>query len=62
MYTEMTFDEAVAMMKSRSINGRSLLDGLEEVKYLMRTDEDAVSERERYAFRLVCREMRKLFV
>jgi len=39
----MTFEEAVEIMKSHSINGRSLLDGLEVVKELLRTDEDETS-------------------
>lgn len=58
----MKFDEAVALMKTHSINGRSLIDGLEVVKEKMRIDDDELTDDDRYAFRLVCREMSKLFV
>jgi hypothetical protein len=59
----MTFDEAVALMKTHSINGRSLLDGLEKVKETMRVGEpEELTDQDRLAFRIVCREMSKLFV
>jgi len=58
----MTFDEAVALMKTHSINGRSLIDGLEVVKETMRVNYDELTDRDRLAFRIVCREMSKLFV
>ena len=58
----MTFEEAVEIMKSHSINGRSLLDGLEVVKELLRTDEDELSDKDKHAFRLVINKMRPLFV
>lgn len=58
----MTFDEAVALMKTHSINGRSLLDGLEVVKETMRVNYDELTDQDRLAFRIVCREMSKLFV
>jgi len=58
----MTFDEAVALMKTHSINGRSLIDGLEVVKETMRVNYDELTDQDRLAFRIVCREMSKLFV
>lgn len=58
----MTFDEAVALMKTHSINGRSLIDGLEVVKETMRVNYDDLTDQDRLAFRIVCREMSKLFV
>lgn len=57
----MTFDEAVAIMKTFSINGRSLIDGCEVVKEKMRIDYDNLTDDDRLAFRIVCREMPKLF-
>jgi|Laugresu1bdmlbdd_1035124.scaffolds.fasta_scaffold00256_17 hypothetical protein len=57
----MTFEEAVEIMKSHSINGRSLLDGLEVVKELLRTDEDELTDKDKRAFRLVINKMRPLF-
>jgi hypothetical protein len=57
----MTFDQAVELMKTHSINGRSLLDGLHAVKELWRTDEDELTDKDKLAFRIVCREMRPLF-
>lgn len=57
----MTFDEAVAHMKTFSINGRHLLDGLEVVKEKMRVEYDELTDQDRLAFRIVCREMSKLF-
>ena len=56
----MTLEEAVEIMKARSINGRSLLDGLEEVKHLWHSDE--ISDREKIAFRLVVNTMNPLFL
>jgi hypothetical protein len=58
----MTFDEAVALMKTHSINGRSLIDGLEVVKETMRVNYDELTDQDRLAFRIVVREMSKLFV
>lgn len=58
----MTFEEAVEIMKSHSINGKSLLDGLEVVKELLRTDEDELTDNDKRAFRLVINTMRPLFV
>jgi hypothetical protein len=59
----MTFDEAVALMKTHSINGRSLIDGLEVVKETMRVGEpEELTDQDRLAFRIVVREMSKLFV
>lgn len=58
----MTFEEAVEIMKAHSINGRSLLDGLETVKELLRTDEDELTDKDKRAFRLVINTMRPLFV
>lgn len=57
----MTFDEAVAIMKTFSINGRSLIDGCEVVKEKMRIEYDDLTDEDRLAFRIVCREMSKLF-
>lgn len=57
----MTFEEAVEIMKAHSINGRSLLDGLETVKELLRTDEDELTDKDKHAFRLVINKMRPLF-
>ena len=54
----MTFEEAVEIMKSHSINGRSLLDGLEVVNERLRTDEDALTDKDKRAFRLVINKMR----
>lgn len=62
MMNAMTFEKAVEIMKTHSINGRSLIDGLEVVKEKMRIDDDELTDDDRHAFRLVCREMRKLFV
>ena len=58
----MTFDQAVELMKTHSINGRNLLDGLQVVKELWRIDEDELTDKDKLAFRIVCREMSKLFV
>jgi hypothetical protein len=57
----MTFEEAVELMKTHSINGRSLLDGLEVVKELLRTNEDELTDKDKLAFRLVINKMRPLF-
>ncbi len=57
----MTFEEAVDLMKTFSINGRSLIDGLEVVKEKMRVEYDDLTDNDRLAFRIVCREMSKLF-
>lgn len=58
----MTFDEAVALMKTHSINGRSLIDGLEVVKETMRVNYDELTDQDRLAFRIVVNQMSKLFV
>ena len=63
----MTFDEAVTIMKQFSPSGNNLLDGLENVDEMMRDinkgllEEDCLTAHEKFAFRLVVREMRKLF-
>mgnify|MGYP007090660947 CR=1 FL=1 len=64
--TNMTFEEAVEIVKAYSASG-NLLDGLEGIQQeLNEADEDGfylwVSPREVAAYRLVCREMRPLFV
>ena len=61
--TMMTFDEAVEICKQYSHSGL-LLDGLLEIEREMEEDEDDnfLSPRQIMAFRLVCREMRPLFV
>ena len=58
----LTFEAAVEIMKAHSINGRSLLDGLETVKELLRTNEDELTDLDKRAFRLVINTMRPLFV
>ena len=58
----MTFEEAVEIMKSHSINGNSLIDGLEVVQETLRINEDELSDNDKRAFRLVINTMRRLFV
>lgn len=53
----MTFDEAVALMKTHSYNGRDLRDGLLAVKEKMRVHDDELTDNDRSAFRLVSCEM-----
>lgn len=62
----MTFDEAVEIVKSYSATG-NLLDGLEGIQQELSEVDDFgyyrwVSDREVAAYRMVCREMRPLFV
>jgi hypothetical protein len=65
--TGMTFSEAADLMKSFSSDGKNLLDGMEHVDMIMRDIargdewEDALTDIEKRAFRIVCREMRKMF-
>lgn len=64
----MTFEQAVEIMKQFSPSGTNLLDGLENVDEMIKDinkgylEEDCLTGEERFAFRVVCREMRKLFV
>lgn len=58
----LTFEAAVEIMKAHSINGRSLLDGLEVVKEQLRINEDELTDLDKRAFRLVINTMRPLFV
>lgn len=64
----MTFEQAVEIMKQFSPSGTNLLDGLENVDEMIRDinkgylEEECLTDEEKFAFRLVCREMRKLFV
>lgn len=57
----MTFEEAVEIMKNHSINGKSLIDGLEVVRETLRINEDELSDKDKRAFRLVINTMRPLF-
>jgi hypothetical protein len=64
---QMDFAQATEIMKGCDPTGkRSLLRGCEEVKATLNSydcwDEAPVSFQERQAFRIVCREMSKLFV
>lgn len=64
----MTFEEAVTIMKQFSPSGTNLLDGLTNVKGILNDidkgllNEYSLSSEDKTAFRVVCREMSKLFV
>ena len=64
----MTFEQAVEIMKQFSPSGTNLLDGLENVDEMINDinkgylEEDVLTGEERFAFRLVIRKMRPLFV
>lgn len=67
MRLNMTFEEATNIMKNCDPYGqRSVLKGCEHIKEMIAGHEDwhtaEVTLEEITAFRIVCREMRKLFV
>lgn len=55
----MTFQQAVSVLTE---TGATLLESMEDVQYILENQgEDALTHEELTAYRIVCREMRKLF-
>ena len=62
----MSFDEACEIVKAFPESDGSLLSGLEAIREELENSEDEMSmwlsNKEVAAYRIVCREMRKLFI